>query len=300
VGDGETRAIVAPEKVAADMRELEGLLKGVALDGRLQPVEALALRDWCTSGGRDATKPPFAEVVAKVQAAIEDGVVDEQERADLLWMCGKATSPNSYYDLAAADMQRLSGLLAGVGADRRVTERELAGIREWLDSVRYLKGTWPYDETEAVLTNVLADGVIDEDEQRFLVAYTRSFLEGTARSGGMGDLGEGLLRYGACAVNPEITFRGKRFCVTGTGPPAARSRLARAVAQLGGVPVLDVRRDLDYLVVAAERDVAWAFSCFGRRVEEAIALRQAGAHVTIVHEDDLWKAAAAQGVKRPG
>lgn len=288
-----------PEKVAADMRVLEGLLKGVALDGKLQPVEALALRDWCSAGGRDATRPPFNDVVAKVQAAIENGALDEQERADLLWMCEKATSPNMYYDLAAADMQRLSGLLAGVGADRNVTERELAGIRAWLDAAQYLKGSWPYDETDAVLTRVLADGRIDEDEHRFLVAFTRSFLDGPARPGADTGLGADFLRYGACAVNPAITFAGKRFCVTGTGPPAARSRVARAVADLGGVPVLHVGRDLDYLVVAAERDVAWAFSCFGRKVEEAIALRKEGLHVTIVHEDDFWKAAAAQGVQRP-
>jgi hypothetical protein len=299
VGDAQSRAVAVPAKVAADMRELEGMLKGIALDGKLQPVEAVALRDWCSSGGRDATRPPFNEVVAKVEAAIEDGVLDERERADLLWMCEKATSPNCYYDLAEADMQRLSGLLAGVGADRNVTESELAGIRAWLDSVQYLKGSWPYDETEAVLTRVLADGRIDEQEHRFLVAFTRTFLHGTTRSGGLSELGEDLLRYGACAVDPEITFRGKRFCVTGTGPPAKRSRLARTVSELGGVPVLDVRRGLDYLVVAAERDVAWAFSCFGRKVEEAIALRQEGQPVTIVHEDDFWKAAAREGVQRP-
>jgi hypothetical protein len=299
VSDGGEPAMASPEEVAQGLRELEGLLKGISLDGRLQPVEAVALRDWCSSGGRDPTRPPFRDVADKVRAAIADGVLDDEERADLLWMCGKATSPNAYYDMAAADIQRLNGLLAGVGADRRVTERELTGIRGWLDSVQYLKGSWPYDEIDAVLTRVLADGRVDDDEHRFLVAFARSFLDGTIRSGTGTDLGADFLRYGACAVNPSITFRGKRFCVTGSGPPAARSRLARAVAQLGGVPVLQVQRDLDYLVVAAERDAAWAFSSFGRKVEEAIALRQEGLPVTIVHEDDFWKAAAAEGVQRP-
>lgn len=296
---GNQAAFADPEVVAQGLRELEGLLKGIALDGKIQPVEVLALRQWCSSGGRDPTRPPFSEVIAKVEAAIADGQLDEEERADLLWMCERATSPNSYYDLAGADMERLSGLLAGVGADRRVTEEELAGIREWLGTVQYLKGTWPYDETEAALTRILADGRIDEDEQRFLVAFTRSFLDATpARRAGT-DLGADFLRYGACAVDPSITFRGRKFCVTGVGPPAGRSKMARAIAQLGGVPVLQVGPDLDYLVVAAERDVAWAFSCFGRKVEEAIALRQEGRPVTIVHEDDFWKAAAAQGLQRP-
>jgi hypothetical protein len=298
VGDGNALKFAAPQEVAQGLSELEGLLEGIALDGKLQPVEALALRRWCASGGRDAAKSPFRDVIAKVEAAIADGHLDVEERADILWMCGGGSSRNSYYDLAGADMEHLHGLLAGVGADRKVTEREIAGIRAWMDTVQYLKGTWPYDETHAALTRILADGKIDEDEQRFLVAFTRSFLERTAPPGTGTGLGADLLRYGACAVDPKIEFHGRRFCVTGAGPRAARSRLARAVAQLGGVPVLQVERNLDYLVVAAERDVAWAFSAFGRKVEEAIALRQAGLPVTIVHEDDFWKAAAAKGVTR--
>ena len=298
MSEGNVRKIASPDDVARGLRELEGLLKGIALDGKLQPVEALALRKWCSSGGRDGERSPFREVIAQVEAAIEDGALTDEERADLLWMCAKSVAPGGYYDLASADMQRLHGLLAGVGADRKVSEREIAGIRSWLESVQYLKGTWPYDETEAALTRILADGRIDEDEQRFLVAFTRSFLERTAPKGTGTGLGADLLRYSACAVNPAIEFEGRRFCVTGAGPPAARSRLARAVAQLGGVPVLHVERNLDYLVVAAERDVAWAFSAFGRKVEEAIALRQEGLPVSIVHEDDFWKAAAALGVTR--
>lgn len=298
MSEGSDRKFAGPEEVARGLRELEGLLKGIALDGRLQPVEAVALRRWCSSDGRDGERSPFREVISQVETAIADGALSEEERADLLWMCAKSVSPGGYCDLATADMQRLHGLLAGVGADRKVTEREIAGIREWMESVQYLKGTWPYDETEAALTRVLADGRIDEDEQRFLVAFARSFLERKSPKGTGTGLGADLLRYGACAVNPAIEFPGRRFCVTGTGPPAARSRLARAVAQLGGVPVLHVERNLDYLVVAAERDVAWAFSAFGRKVEEAIALRQVGLPVTIVHEDDFWKAAEALGATR--
>lgn len=299
MGDANQRTAALPEVVARDLRQLEGLLKGIATDGKLKPIEAVALRDWCGSGGRDPEQPPFAEVIARIEAAVANGCLDEGERADLLWMCDKATSQNSYFDLAVADMERLHGLLAGVGADRRVTKDELERIRAWMDTVKYLKGSWPYDETDAVLTNVLADGRIDEEEHAFLLSYTRSFLQGTARKGGAAELGEGFFRYGACAVDPTIRFEKRRFCVTGTGPPSERSALAHAIAELGGVPVLHVRPDLDYLVVAAERDVAWAFSCFGRKVEEAMALRQQGVPVTIVHEDDFWKAAAEHGVKRP-
>jgi hypothetical protein len=57
--------------------------------------------------------------------------------------------------------------------------------------------------------------------------------------------------------------------------------------------------ELDYLIVAAERSLSWAFSCYGRKVEAAMALRRAGARLAIVHETDFWDAAADCGVQPP-
>jgi hypothetical protein len=79
---------------------------------------------------------------------------------------------------------------------------------------------------------------------------------------------------------------------------AERSRIARTVADLGGVPVLAVTSDVDYLVVDAPRDLSWALSPHGRKVEEALALRRRGVPLTIVHASDFGAAAAARGAAR--
>jgi hypothetical protein len=299
VGDGGDRGFASGEEVERELIRLAGLLEGIALDGRILPVEVVELRAWCAARAKVAKRSPFREVVGRLMAAIADGVLDEEERADLLWMCGRARAPNPYWDVARSDMQTLQGVLAGIGADRRVTERELKLLRTLLASCRHLTGTWPYDEIDAVLRRVLADGRIDEDEHRFLVAFTRSFLTGREGAPRTPAFNEELVRFGAFAVEPDVQFPGRRFCVTGTSPAKERGRLERVVADLGGTAVREVGPDVDYLVVDAPRDAAWAFSSHGRKVEQALALRQQGARLTIVHADDFWSAAAERGVRRP-
>ena len=34
----------------------------------------------------------------------------------------------------------------------------------------------------------------------------------------------------------------------------------------------------------------WAYACYGRKIEEAVTLRKAGAKVVIVNETDFWDA----------
>jgi hypothetical protein len=287
-----------PQNRDRDVNELEGLIRGIALDGRIVPAEADSLRTWCSRPRDDRDDGLFREARIRVEDAVADGMLDDEERADILYFCERLRSPSPYYSVATADMQRLHGLLAGIGADGTVNEDELKGLRDWMDAAENLKGTWPYDEVESIVTQVLADGRIDDEEQKFLVAFTQNFLGSTNGLILESPYEEDLIRHGICAMQPEVTFEGKLFCVTGSSPRVSRRELEAVVAQLGGKPHPRVVKNLDYLIVAAERSLCWAFSCYGRKVEAAMALRKMGARLTIVHESDFWDAAADLGVER--
>ena len=142
------------------------------------------------------------------------------------------------------------------------------------------------------------DGRVDEEEHKFLAAFTQDFLRSTNGLILESPYEEDLIRHGICAMQPDVAFAGKLFCVTGSSPRASRRELEAVVAQLGGKPHPRVVKGLDYLIVAAERSLCWAFSCYGRKVEAAMALRKDGARLTIVHESDFWDAAADHGVER--
>jgi len=288
-----------PQNRDRDAHELEGLVRGIALDGHVSPGEMASLEKWCSRQRDWNDGHLFDEARARIREAMADGILDEEERADLLYFCENLRSPSPYYSVATADMQRLHGLLAGIGADGVVNEVELQGLRQWIDQADGLKGTWPYDEVDSLLSEVLADGRIDEQEHRFLSAFTQQFLASTNGLVLEAPFDEGLIRHGICAMQPEVNFDGRLFCVTGSSPRAARKDIELVVANLGGKAHSRVVKDLDYLIVAAARSQCWAFSCYGRKVEPAMNLRKQGARLSIVHESDFWDAVEDRGARRP-
>lgn len=282
-----------------DLNELEGLVRGIALDGRVVREEADSLERWCSRERSRKAAGPLREACDLIREAVSDGFLDDEERADILHLCGRLKSPSPFYSVATADMQRLHGLLAGVGADGLVNEAELRGLREWIEGIQQLRGTWPYDEIDALVTSVLSDGRIDEQEQRFLAGFTREFLNSTRNLVLEAPFDEELVRHGVCAVQPEIAFPGRHFCITGSSRRVSRKQIESVIVKLGGLHRPRVTRDLNYLVVAADRSLSWAFSCYGRKVEAAMVLRKEGSDVAIVHESDFWDAAADLGIEPP-
>ena len=289
---------VAPRR-DRDINELAGLISGIALDGRIVPREAVALERWCSQERDWHDRRLFQEARDRVLEAISDGFLDEEERADIMHFCERLKSPSPYYSVATGDMQRLHGLIAGIAADGVVTTEELQGLRAWMETVENLKGTWPYDEVDSLITHVMSDGRIDQEEHKFLITFAEEFLHSTTNLVLEAPFEEDLIRHGICATQPEVSFPGKVFCVTGSSPRASRREIEAVIAQLGAKPHPRVVNYLDYLVVSAERTHSWAFSCYGRKVEAAMTLRRAGVPLTIVHESDFWDAAEDHGIRRP-
>jgi NAD-dependent DNA ligase len=99
-----------------------------------------------------------------------------------------------------------------------------------------------------------------------------------------------------CAVDPRITFVGKTFVFTGQSARAEREDMATVVLALGGTEEPDVTRRSDYLVVCDGGSEFWAFSSYGRKVEQAYVQRQQGHQIVIVHERDFWEAVTGHGM----
>lgn len=72
-------------------------------------------------------------------------------------------------------------------------------------------------------------------------------------------------------------------CVQGT-----RKEIADIITELGGTCKSGVSKKTDYLIVGNGGNPCWAYSCYGRKIEDAVNLRKSGAHVVIVNETDFW------------
>ena len=277
------------------MNSLLGLIEGISVDGSINASELGFLQLWLSDHAELKNRHPFNELIPVVQAALADGVLTDEERADITWLCERLRS-TEYYDKTTADLQRLHALVGGIVADGHISEAELRGLSSWLQDHEHLKTCWPYDEIDSLVTAVLSDQKIDEREQKMLKDFFSEFIavldERTIVSPSFSEAGT---LVGLCAVCPEVDFEGSKFCFTGASTRYTRSTLAETVSRLGGEVVPSISAKVKYLVIGADGNPCWAFACYGRKVEKAVELRKSGARLLIIHENDFHDAVADRG-----
>ncbi|MBO9716207.1 MAG: NAD-dependent DNA ligase, partial [Pseudoxanthomonas sp.] len=67
------------------INSLLGIIEGIAIDGHINELEISYLGTWLSEHRELKDLHPFNELVPRVAAAMADGVLDEEEREDILW-----------------------------------------------------------------------------------------------------------------------------------------------------------------------------------------------------------------------
>lgn len=295
---GEYRRFTVPAELHKAINTLYGMVSGIQADGSFSEKEAAELSHWCSLHADLRDRHPFNELIPTVEAALADGVIDQEEREDILWLCRKIMESHEhhaeYYDDTACAIQFLNGFAHGILADGELTDAEIKMLKQWLDDTDYLRGTYPYDELTSIVTSILADGKIEEDERKELLAFLGNLIEFkdsyNLQEADFDRLRKEYSVQGVCALCPEIVFPGRKFVFTGDSYKASRDALFELVKEKGGLPLTAVSKQTDYLIVGNAGNPCWAFSCYGRKIEKAMFLRKQGAKVQIIGENDFWDA----------
>ena len=291
----EYRNFMAREELHKSLNALIGLLEGVSSDGIITLDEVAEIQNWHDLHRSLIGRHPFNEISPAIDKALEDGVIDMEELQDILWLCKRLTDSEQadlYFDLSTSKIQELEGILHGMLSDGILSDSEIAILNEWLNDNDFLCGTYPFDEIYSLLLAAKEDGSISNDERNMLKAFFSSFVD-TRESYNIhaADLDELKSQYhiqGLCAICPEISFDGKTFCFTGQSQRATRNEIAEIIKNKGAVFINGVSKKIDYLVVGGDGNPCWAYSCYGRKVEQAMMLRRNGHKIVIVHENDFW------------
>ena len=274
------------------------MVSGIQADGTVNEKEATELSHWCSLHANLRNRHPFNELLPVVESALADGVIDAEEREDILWLCQRVMGIHEhhveYYDDTSCAIQYLNGFAHGILADGVLKDSEIKILKQWLDDTDYLQGTYPYDELTSLVTSILADGKIEEDERNQLIAFLGNLVE-FKDSYNLCETDFDNLRkvysvQGICALCPEIIFSGRKFVFTGESYKASRDEFFDLVKERGGLPITAVSKQTDYLIVGNAGNPCWAFACYGRKIEKAMLLRKQGAKVQIISENDFWDA----------
>lgn len=289
------RRFMAKEELHKSLNSLVGILNGEAADQKVTFSEQQEVTNWYSLHKHLLNVHPFTEIFPILDLAFEDDMLSDEEVQDLLWLCEQYLDHRKdelYFDPITSNIQVLEGILHGILADGVLADKELEALNEWLNDHDGLSGIYPFDEVYGLLLAAKEDGKISQSEKEMLKAYFSTFVDTrdsfNIHAPDVKCLQEKYCIGGICAVCPEIQFEGKTFCITGASNRATKSDFANIITSHGGIYNDGVTKKTDYLIVGAEGNPCWAYSCYGRKVEKAMKIRRDGGKVIIVHENDFW------------
>ncbi len=183
--------------------------------------------------------------------------------------------------------QTLLGICAGISADGHISDQEITFLRTWLAENADVAAVWPGSALVRRIDEILADGIITQDERDSLFSSLQQ-LSGTH----FAETGSSTPEAPAVPIDddPSIFFRNMTFCFTGNFHYGTRANCERAVLKLEAMPVDNVTGKLDYLVVGAIIEESWANTTYGRKIEKALERRQRYGQPAIVSESQWVKA----------
>lgn len=276
------------------LHELNGILIGIAIDKEINKEEIQELQSWIKTYHNILNYNPYKEIYEVIINAIEDNIIDDDEKQNIEWITNKYINSNVYYDLVTSDIQRLQGIFHGILSDNVITDEEVYQLDKWLEENSHLIGHYPYDEISSLITSILADHIITEDEKNHLKVFFSEFIIQQPNSvidyDEIQKLKKSISFAGVCTTNPQISFSEKQYCFTGKSSKSNRKEIIKTIQSLDGIYINSVSANTHYLVYGDGGSPCWAFSCYGRKVEQAVNLRKSNHKIQIIYEADFWDA----------
>ena len=185
----------------------------------------------------------------------------------------------------------LLGVVKGIICDGVLSDADLVALKQWIASHPDACLRWPGSVLAPRLVAAFEDGFIDDEEREDL----RHLLQDCV---GEADDQAGLLsRSTQLPLDrpfPQIVFANREFCFTGVFAYGIRRRCEEEVIKRGGRRGDAVTSRTQYLVIGIDASQAWVGSTHGRKIEQAMLLRdERGQGLSIISEEH-WVGALGQ------
>ncbi len=271
---------------------LISIIDGILSDGILQNEEVLYLSTWLLEADAIADNDIVKLLVMRINKVLEDGVISEDERAELKTELG--VIQQNLMDLPGVDLYSkesdinlLIGLCKGLIADRNLSECEIKYLNWWLTVNGTLKNNYPGKHIYECVTKVLADGVITSEESSFLYNELVEFTGCDIDSGVV----DGITTKLPTENVDSSAISGSTFCLTGKFLSGKRADIAVKIEVSGGIIDKAVRQKTNFLVVGTLSSRDWIYSSYGRKIEQTLEWKENGlSDIKIITEDQLMAA----------
>ena len=181
--------------------------------------------------------------------------------------------------ISQRQVDELIGIARGLCADSQLNDSEVEFLEKWLAANVGITGHPVVATLYRRVSDIMADGVVDQDERLDLFSTLNAFSDTTF------ELGE-VMKPGTlplCSPPPLLSFVGKSYCFTGTFSFGGRNQCHEAV-ELRGATAGSLTRKTDFLVIGDYATESWKHSSFGHKIEKACDMRDSGIPISIVSE----------------
>lgn len=178
--------------------------------------------------------------------------------------------------------EALLGVSTGLLADGDLNDEEITFLNRWLADNQEISGTWPGKVVYARVRDVLADGVITEDEREHLRHTLEDLVRGTLEK--TPETSDSSADLPLDDID-DMSIADSAFCFTGDFLYGPRIACERAVRDRGGDSLPAVTPEVDYLVIGTLASEEWSDTSHGLEIEKAIAHKEDGHAISIVSEE---------------
>lgn len=156
---------------------LNGLVNGIAIDGRITRSEYEVLKAWCQTHQGLCDEEPFSTFFKEISAKIKTGTFGSEEIVELKEILEKHALNFQEDDKVKADLHFLQGVCYGIMADGDINKYEIEMLKKWMDENEHLSATYPFNEIYEVVEEVIKAGKIETEEYKSLVKYFKEFMK---------------------------------------------------------------------------------------------------------------------------
>ena len=146
---------------------LRGILSGVMADGELSDMELLFLDSWIRSQDHLNTNQDARHLLSMISDVIESGSISSSDLEFVKeWITQSISRFHDGRDSIADSINSLHGLLLGIIADGKTTDKEFNSLDKWLSHHGDLAHEWPVSVLIDRVNAIKEDGVVDEVENK--------------------------------------------------------------------------------------------------------------------------------------
>jgi NAD-dependent DNA ligase len=181
--------------------------------------------------------------------------------------------------IESRQIDELIGLCRGMAADGAINQLEAEFLQKWLAANASISGHPVIQTLYQRVSEVLADGRLGHDEAIDLLSTldqlsSRDFEHGEVLKSS--DLP-------VCNPAPDLIFKDRLYCFTGTFSFGRRADCEKAVLAKGGLHG-SLTKKTDVLVIGVYATESWKHSSFGNKIIKACEMRDEGVPISIVSE----------------